>query len=49
MSRDKKFGNESQDARRHDKQKAVHPDETRDRHHSKSTSTPSKPSHSKTK
>jgi hypothetical protein len=46
MTRNKKFGNESQDARRHDKQKEAHPNETQGRHPSKSTSTPNKSSHS---
>jgi len=35
MTRNKKFKNESQDARRHDKHDAAHPDEKRNKHHEK--------------
>ncbi len=35
MSKDNKFKNESQDARRHDQQHMVHPDEKMKKHHEK--------------
>ena len=35
MTRSKKFKNESQDARRHDKHNATHPEEARDKHREK--------------
>jgi hypothetical protein len=42
MSKDDKFKKESQDARRHDQQHAVHPDEKMKKHHEKEKSTKTK-------
>jgi hypothetical protein len=36
MSKDSKFKNESQDARRHDQQHVAHPDEKMKKHHEQS-------------
>lgn len=47
MTDHKKFKNESQDARRHDKQNATHPDEKYGNHHDKTVQEQEKSSQSK--
>lgn len=43
MTHDKKFKNESQDARRHDKHNEAHPDDKMDKNHGKSDKNSHKP------